>query len=80
MSKLKKKTFFIYKLNSYGQIGDGTKLNRYLPVAVSSVILYNKSVYYISVGSLHTCALYNSILICFLISFNDSRVCSGNGN
>jgi hypothetical protein len=59
-------------------------MNRLLPVSVNnSIILFEKSIYKISAGGYdeygYNCVIYISSFTCFLISYNDSNICSGNG-
>jgi hypothetical protein len=42
-------------------------------------ILNSKIILQISSGAAFTCAVYTSPFTCFLIFFNDSNACSGNG-
>jgi alpha-tubulin suppressor-like RCC1 family protein len=45
---------------SYGQIGDGTTINRLLPTAVNNQIVLNgKNIIQISISGYHSCAIAN---------------------
>jgi hypothetical protein len=46
---------------------------------IYSKYLNNQLGYYLSAGDNHNCAFFISPFTCFLIEFNDSSVCSGNG-
>jgi hypothetical protein len=67
-----------------GQIGDGTTVNRFLPTSINISSIYSKNlnIQFLklsSLGNYHTCAYFISPFTCFLIEYNDSSVCSGNG-
>jgi hypothetical protein len=64
---------------SYGQIGDGTKIDKIFPVAVNKTSFYGNYVYKLSSFDTHTCVIHSPKKSCFLILYDDLSVCNGHG-
>jgi hypothetical protein len=77
------KKIIFYNNNRFGQIGDGTSVNRLLPTLINITTFSKKNNFQhtklLITGECHTCAFFDSPYTCFLIEFNESSVCSGNG-
>jgi alpha-tubulin suppressor-like RCC1 family protein len=49
-------------MNSNGQIGDGTTINRFFPVSINtSGVLSGKKIIQITTGDYHTCIIANDL-------------------